>query len=145
MNVVKFKKNNDLLNETLNSVFGNQLFSNWENMNLTKSYTPKVNITEDRDNFNIKMELPGLTKEDIKLSVENNVLSVSGSKKEETKTEDKNVIVNELFYGEFSRNFNLSKDIKIEAIDAEFKDGILNITLPKVEEAKPVVKEIDIK
>ena len=145
MNVVKFKKNNDLLNETLNSVFGNQLFSNWENMNLTKSYTPIVNITEDRDNFNIKMELPGLTKEDIKLSVENNVLSVSGSKKEETKTEDKNVIVNELFYGEFSRNFNLSKDIKIEAIDAEFKDGILNITLPKVEEAKPVVKEINIK
>jgi HSP20 family protein len=145
MNVVKFKKNNDLLNETLNSVFGNQLFSNWENMNLTKSYTPKVNITEDRDNFNIKMELPGLSREDIKLAVENNVLSVSGSKKEETKTEDKNVIVNELFYGEFSRNFNLSKDIKIEAIDAEFKDGILNITLPKVEEAKPVVKEINIK
>lgn len=145
MNVVKFKKNNDLLNETLNSVFGNQLFSNWENMNLTKSYTPKVNITEDRDNFNIKMELPGLAKEDVKLAVENNVLSVSGSKKEETKTEDKNVIVNELFFGEFSRNFNLSKDIKIEAIDAEFKDGILNITLPKVEEAKPVVKEINIK
>ena len=82
MNVVKFKKNNDLLNETLNSVFGNQLFSNWENMNLTKSYTPKVNITEDRDNFNIKMELPGLSREDIKLAVENNVLSVSGSKKE---------------------------------------------------------------
>lgn len=145
MNVVKFKKNNDLLNETLNSVFGNQLFTNWENMNLTKSYTPKVNITEDRDNFNIKMELPGLTREDVKLAVENNVLSVSGSKKEETKTEDKNVIVNELFYGEFSRNFNLSKDIKIDAIDAEFKDGILNITLPKVEEAKPVVKEINIK
>jgi HSP20 family protein len=145
MNLVKFKKNNDLLNETLNSVFGNQLFSNWENMNLTKSYTPKVNITEDRDYFNIKMELPGLAKEDVKLAVENNVLSVSGSKKEETKTEDKNVIVNELFYGEFSRNFNLSKDIKIEAIDAEFKDGILNITLPKVEEAKPVVKEISIK
>lgn len=145
MNVVKFKKNNDLLNETLNSVFGNQLFTNWENMNLTKSYTPKVNITEDRDTFNIKMELPGLTREDVKLAVENNVLSVSGSKKEETKTEDKNVIVNELFYGEFSRNFNLSKDIKIDAIDAEFKDGILNITLPKVEEAKPVVKEINIK
>lgn len=145
MNVVKFKKNNDLLNETLNSVFGNQLFTNWENMNLTKSYTPKVNITEDRDTFNIKMELPGLTREDVKLAVENNVLSVSGSKKEETKTEEKNVIVNELFYGEFSRNFNLSKDIKIDAIDAEFKDGILNITLPKVEEAKPVVKEINIK
>ena len=145
MNVVKFKKNNDLLNETLNSVFGNQLFTNWENMNLTKSYTPKVNITEDRDTFNIKMELPGLTREDVKLAVENNVLSVSGQKKEETKTEDKNVIVNELFYGEFSRNFNLSKDIKIDAIDAEFKDGILNITLPKVEEAKPVVKEINIK
>ena len=145
MNVVKFKKNNDLLNETLNSVFGNRLFTDWENLNLTKSYTPKVNITEDRDNFNIKMELPGLTKDDIKLAVEHTVLAVSGSKEEETKSEDKNVIVNELFYGEFSRNFNLSKDIKIDAIDAEFKDGILNITLPKVEEAKPVVKEINIK
>ena len=145
MNVVKFRKNTDLINDTLNTVFNSPLFSNWEKSNPTSDYTPKVRISEDRDNFSIKMELPGMRKEDVKLSVENNVLSVRGSKKEETKTEDTNLIINEIYYGEFSRDFNLSKDIKIESIDAEFKDGILNITLPKIEEAKPVVKEINIK
>jgi HSP20 family protein len=145
MNVVKFKKNSDLISDTLNTVFSSPLFEKWENLNPAGNFTPKVNISENRDNFRIKLELPGLTKENVKLAVENNVLTVTGSKKEETKTEDTNTIVNEIYYGEFSRNFNLSKDIKIDSIDAEFKDGVLNITLPKVEEAKPVVKEINIK
>lgn len=144
MNLVKIK-NSDLINDTLKTVFNSPLFDKWENLNTAAGYTPKVNINENRDNFNIKLELPGLTKENVKLSVENNVLSVSGSRKEENKTEDTNTIINEIYYGEFSRNFNLSKDIKIDAIDAEFKDGVLNITLPKIEEAKPVVKEINIK
>jgi HSP20 family protein len=144
MNLVKIK-NSDLINDTLKTVFNSPLFDKWENLNPAAGYIPKVNIRENRDNFNIKLELPGLTKENVKLSVENNVLSVSGSRKEESKTEDTNTIINEIYYGEFSRNFNLSKDIKIDAIDAEFKDGVLNITLPKIEEAKPVVKEINIK
>jgi HSP20 family protein len=143
MNVVKFKKNSDLLNDTFKTVFNSPLFSNWENP--ASNYNPKVRISENRDNFNIKMELPGLSKEDVKISVENNVLTVNGTKKDETKTEDTNMILNEIYFGEFSRNFNLSKDINIEAIDAEYKDGILNITLPKIEEAKPLVKEINIK
>ena len=145
MNVIKFKKDSDLINDTLKSVFNSPLFNNWENANPTNNYTPKVRISENRDNFNIKMELPGLTKEDIKISVENNVLSVTGLKKEEAKTEDTNLILNEIYFGEISRNFNISKDIKIEGIDAEFKDGVLNVTLPKIEEAKPVIKEINIK
>lgn len=144
MNLVKIK-NSDLINDTLKTVFNSPLFDKWENLNPAAGYIPKVNISENRDNFNIRLELPGLTKENVKLSVENNVLSVSGSRKEENKTEDTNTIINEIYYGEFSRNFNLSKDIKIDAIDAEFKDGVLNITLPKIEEAKPVVKEINIK
>jgi len=53
--------------------------------------------------------------------------------------------MSERYYGEFSRSFNLSKDVKTDGIDAEFKDGVLNIVLPKVEEAKPVVKEVTIK
>ncbi|MEO8447356.1 MAG: Hsp20/alpha crystallin family protein [bacterium] len=102
-------------------------------------------ISEDKDNFHIKLELPGITKEDVKLSVENDVLTVTGNKKQEAKTEETNLIVNEIYYGEFSRTFNLSKDIKIESIDAEFREGVLNITLPKIEEVKPIVKEINIK
>ena len=53
--------------------------------------------------------------------------------------------MNEIYYGEFCRNFNITKDIKKDKIEAEFKDGVLNVTLPKVEEAKPVLKEISIK
>lgn len=145
MNVVKFKKNADLVNDTLKTIFNTPLFTNWEGFNPANNYTPKVMISEDRNDFNINIELPGMTKEDVKLSVENNVLSVTGVKKQEQKTEETNIIVNEIYFGEFSRNFNLSNDIKVDAIDAEFKDGILKITLPKVEEAKPVVKEINIK
>ncbi|MEO8666082.1 MAG: Hsp20/alpha crystallin family protein [Ignavibacteria bacterium] len=145
MNVIKFRKDSDLLNNTFKTILNTPLFQNLENFNPAFNYTPKVRISEDRDNFRISIELPGLSKEDVKLSVENFVLSVSGTKKQEEGKEDTTIVVNEIHYGEFSRDFNLSKDIKIEAIDAEFKDGILNITLPKFEEAKPVVKEINIK
>ena len=145
MNIVKFKKDSDILNDTFKTIFNNPHLGNWENIFPASNYTPKVRITEDRDNFYIKMEMPGMTKEDVKITLENNVLSVNGVKKQETKTEESNLIANEIFYGEFSRNFNLTNDIKVEAIDAEFKDGMLNLTLPKVEEAKPVVKEINIK
>ncbi len=144
MNLVKFKRNADFLDDTLKSIFQTPLFTNWENA-VSTNFVPKVRISEDKDNFFINMEIPGLKKEDIKVAVENKTLTVNGVKKHEKKTEETNLITNEIYYGEFSRSFNLSDDIKIEAIDAEVKDGLLFITLPKVEEAKPVVKEISIK
>ncbi|MBS1516713.1 MAG: Hsp20/alpha crystallin family protein [Bacteroidetes bacterium] len=145
MNIVKFKKDSDLINDTFRSIFSSPLFGQFENFNPNTNFLPKVRITENRDNFFINMEIPGMTKEDVKISVENNVLNITGVKKQEKKTEDTNLITNELYFGEFSRSFNLSKEIKIDSIDAEYKDGMLNITLPKIEEAKPVVKEINIK
>ena len=145
MNIVKFKRDSDLLNDTFKSIFNSPLFSSWENANPSSNYVPKVRISEDKDNFYISAEMPGMTKEDIKISVENNVLLINGVKKQEKKTEETNLITNEIYYGELSRSFNLSNDIKVDSIGAEFKDGTLNITLPKVEEAKPVVKEISIK
>lgn len=144
MNIVKFKKNADIFDDTLKSIFQKPLFPNWESA-MTSSFVPKVRISEDKDNFFINMEIPGMKKEDIKVAVENNMLTVNGVKKHEKKTEETNLITNEIYFGEFSRSFNLSDDIKIDAIDAEVKDGVLFITLPKVEEAKPVVKEISIK
>src|SRR4029078_7317371 len=134
MHTIKFREDSDLLNNTFKTILNTPLFQNWENFNPAFNYNPKVKISEDRNNFQINIELPGLNKEDVKLSVENFVLTVSGNKKQEEKKEDTNIVINEISYGEFSRDFNLSKDIKIEAIDAEFKDGILNITLPKIEE-----------
>lgn len=145
MNIVKFKKDTDLITDTFKSIINSPVFGNWEGLNPVSNYMPKVRISEDKDNFYINMEIPGMTKEDVKISIENNVLSVNGTKKQEKKTEETNLIVNEIYFGEFSRNFNLSNDIKIDSIDAEYNNGVLNITLPKVEEAKPVVKEISIK
>lgn len=145
MNTIKFKKDTDLINDTFKSIFNSPLFDNREFPGSTSTYTPKVRISEDKDSFTINMELPGVSKEDVKLSIENHVLSVAGEKKQVTKAEDNNFILNEIYYGKFNRDFNISKDIKVDAIDAEYNNGVLNITLPKVEEAKPVVKEINIK
>lgn len=145
MNVVKFSKDSDIIKDTFKSIINSPLFQDLEKVNTNSKYLPKVRITEDKDNFFIKMEVPGVSKEDVKISVEDNVLTVKGTKKHEIKTEETNLIINEIYSGEFSRDFNLSNDVKIEAIDAEYNDGVLKITLPKIEEAKPVVKEISIK
>ena len=142
MNLVKFKKDKDLLNfeDAVNSIF-----SDWSGINKNFNVTPRAEITEDKDNFYLTLEMPGVKKEDVKINIEDNVLSIKGTKSREYKNEEKNVITNERYYGEFSRSFNLTNEINHDSIDAEFKDGVLNIVLPKVEEAKPKVKEVSIK
>ena len=145
MNIIKFKKENDLLNDTFRSIFNNPFFNTREEVYNPSNFTPKVRITEDKDIFNINMEMPGIPKDEVKISLENNVLSISGTKTQSSKTEDTNLIMNEIYYGEFCRSFNLTDEIKKDAIEAEFKEGMLHITLPKVEEAKPIVKEIKVK
>ena len=145
MNLVKFKKENDLFSDTFRSFFNHPFFSMKDEVLNTSNFTPRVRISEDKDNFYLNIEMPGIPKDDVKISLENNVLSVSGTKKHQNKSEDTNLIMNEIYYGEFCRSFNLSDDIKTDSIDAGFKDGLLTITLPKKEEVKPVVKEIKVK
>lgn len=145
MKVVKIKTDGDLfktINETFDSIFP---FANASAAYGKTSISPRAEIIEDKDNFYLNMELPGISKEDVKIGIENNVLTVSGEKKQNYTKEEKNLVMNERYYGSFSRSFNITKDVKINDIIAEFKDGVLNITLPKVEEAKPVVKEVTIK
>jgi len=149
-NLVKFKKNFDLINETFRNFFDvpfktlldSPFFSTRGEV---YNFTPRTRITEDKDNFYITMEISGIPREDINISLENDTLIISGVKKQQTKSEDTNLIMNEIYYGEFSRSFNLSDDIKKDAIEAEFRDGVLNITLPKVEKAKSIIKKIKVK
>ncbi len=144
MNLVKLKKGTGL--QTFDEAF-ESLFKEWpvSGGGRAVSTSPRTEIREDNNNFYLTLELPGVKKEDLKVNIENGVLSIKGSKNKETKTENETVLMSERYYGEFSRSFNLSKDVKTDGIDAEFKDGVLNIVLPKVEEAKPVVKEVTIK
>ena len=145
MNLIKYRRDNEWFNDTFKSLFNAPFFSTRDEVMNTTSFTPRVRISEDKDNFYLNLEMPGIPKEDVKISLEDNTLSISGTKKHQNKTEESNLILNEIFYGEFSRSFNLSEDIKKDSIDAEFKDGLLTISLPKKEEVKPVVKEIPVK
>jgi HSP20 family protein len=108
-------------------------------------FTPRVDVTEDNENLYVTAEVPGVEKNDVKVSVVGDVLTISGEKKTEQRDEKKNYYRIERTQGSFSRSFTLPAEITVDKISADFKNGVLNITLPKTEEAKVVEKQIEIK
>ena len=102
------------------------------------SWGPLVDISETEDAIEVMAEVPGMKKEDIKISIQDNVLTLKGEKKQEEKeTRGKNFHRVERSYGFFERSFSLPVSLKTDKIKASYKEGILTITLPKSEEAKP--------
>ncbi|MEJ2052311.1 MAG: Hsp20/alpha crystallin family protein [Calditrichaceae bacterium] len=112
--------------------------------NISSVY-PMVNVEETENEYLISAELPGMEKKDINISLDNNVLSISGEKKQEEKSEGKNYHRVERSYGKFYRSFELPNTVDREKIDANYKNGVLNVSLPKAEEAKPKQIEVKIK
>lgn len=106
-------------------------------------FVPATDIEETDKEFRIVFELPGMEKNDIKVSVEDNVLTVSGERKERSEEKNKNFVRSEIRCGSFSRSFSLPRTVDVQNVAADYKDGLLTITLQKTEEAKP--KEIEIK
>jgi len=109
---------------------------------LLSGWTPALDISEDKDNVYVRVELPGMRKEDIDVSLHNGSLSISGERKSEEKYKDAEVYRSERFFGRFQRTVTLPTDVAAEKIRAQYKDGLLDIMLPKAEEAKP--KHIDV-
>jgi len=105
-------------------------------------WSPMVDITEDDREYLFKADLPEMRKDDVKVTIENGVLHISGERKSETKHEDSEVYRSERFVGKFQRTVTLPTPVKSDAVKANYKDGILTVTLPKAEEAKP--KQIDV-
>ena len=103
-------------------------------------WSPTVDISETENQYEVNAEIPGLKKEDIKLSVEDNVLTLSGERKVEKETDKKNYHRIERAYGKFERSFRLPKEVDAENIKANYKNGVLTVQLPKTEAVKP--KEI---
>lgn len=97
---------------------------------------PAVNIKENENNYSIELAAPGLNKEDFKLHVENDVLTVSAERKTENEHKEENYTRKEFGYASFKRSFRLPKTAQGEAIEASYKDGIVYITVPKKEAAK---------
>ncbi len=107
--------------------------------------SPSIDIFTEGDNVVVKGELPGMAKEDIDISLTEDTITISGEKKKEEKIEKKDYYSVERSYGSFKRLFSLPSEVQTEKASAEFKDGILEIRIPKTEEAKKKEKKIPIK
>lgn len=125
-----------LLEHQLNRVFGDFLGRTGQESNLT-SWAPAVDIIETEDALTVKADLPDVKPEELDIRVENNILTIRGERKFEKKTDEKNFLRVERAYGSFSRSFSLSSTVNAEAIKADYRDGVLTLSIPKREEAKP--------
>jgi HSP20 family protein len=110
---------------------------------LASTWKPAVDIVEEDEAYVAKVELPGVNKDDVKITMQDNILTIRGEKKEEKKGKEGNAHRVERYYGSFQRSFSLPTSVKNDRIEAEYRDGILTINMPKAEEAKP--KQIEVK
>ena len=105
-------------------------------------WMPTVDISETSEAFAIKVELPGVKKEDISVTLDNNTLTIKGEKQLSTESDKQHRI--ECTYGSFIRSFNLPQVVNGESVDAQYQDGVLLLTLPKQEKAKPKLIEVQV-
>jgi len=113
--------------------------SQWLNV-----WNPAIDLLEDRDNILVKAELPGMKKEDVDVSLHDGILSISGERKREGKYEGAETCRSERFVGRFHRTVTLPATVKDTEVKAQYKHGILTITLPKAEGAKPKQIEVNV-
>lgn len=135
-NLVRRHQGNEIFPNTFNDFF-DAFQDNWN-----QNYSPRMNLLETEDNYELQVESPGMKKEDVNILFEDNMLTISGEKKTDSKEENSRYHINEICYGKFSRSFELPAHIDSDKIDAKWNEGILNVTIPKTEKAKP--KKINI-
>ena len=130
----------DFLNKPIFDLFDSGLSSRLKNV-------PAVNISERKDDYLVSMAAPGLKKEDFKIAVEGNLLTISSEKEDKSEEKDETYTRQEYSYSSFERSFSLPDEVNKDKIDAHYKDGVLELVLPKKEEAKKmaVSKQIEVK
>ncbi len=122
----------------------NRLFNVQEN-NKNYDFVPRVNTREGDDAYYIEVDLPGVKKEDININVDNDTLTISGERKVSDEHKDDNFYKIESVYGKFERSFSLPEDVDTDKIEAEHKNGVLEIKIPKVAKVEKTPKKIEIK
>lgn len=128
----------DEMNRLFDDFFGRPVArTDWE-----EAWSPCIDVSETKDNVVVNAEIPGMSKEDVKVTVQDNILTLSGEKKQEKEEKNGNYHRIERSYGSFRRSFTLPTAVLTDKVKATYKDGILRITLPKTEEVK--AKEIQI-
>lgn len=139
-----FERMEELFEDFFRRPFGRPLFPIAPRLFEEMKPSPSVDIYEEGDDIVVKSELPGMTKDDIEVNITENTITISGEKKSEEKVEKKNYYRLERSYGSFCRSFELPAEIKPDKAKASFKDGVLEVRLPKSEEAKKKVRKIAI-
>jgi HSP20 family protein len=141
MNLVKwdpFRELEDVSNR-LNRIFGQSLArsESGQNMLAVADWAPSVDISETDSAYLIKGEIPGVKKEDVKVTIQDGMLTIQGERRQEKEEKGKKFHRIECSYGSFARSFRVPSDADENSVKAEFKDGMLNVTLAKSEKAKP--------
>lgn len=129
------------LRDEIDRLFESPLSELARSSRLLSGWTPALDVFEDKDNVVVRAELPGMKREEIEVSMHNGMLSISGERKHEEKQEAE-IYRTERFFGRFQRTVTLPTTVQADKVKAQYVDGILTVTLPKAEEAKP--KRIDI-
>ena len=131
MNVVKWNKLNSALPtmNRLDDLFDSMIYKTLER---NQNWEPEVSVFENNKLYTVKLDIPGVEKKDVNIEVEGSSLIVSG-KREEANEKDMSLYYSQARYGNFSRTFNLPEEINVEKIAAKYKNGTLNLTLPKME------------
>ena len=150
MNLIKWSPRRELLSlqESMNELFEDSFGRTIRGLEFpVRNFEPLVDIFEDKDNIKLSIELPGMEQEDVKVNVEDNVLSIKGEKRFENEEKKDKYHKIERYYGSFSRSFSLPNSVSQDKIKASFKKGVLELTLPKKESVKPknIPIQIDVK
>ncbi|MFY9583006.1 MAG: Hsp20/alpha crystallin family protein [Candidatus Acidiferrales bacterium] len=125
------------LQDQMNRLFEDTLFRGRSNESALTTWAPSVDIYETENALVVKADLPDVNEKDLDIQVENNILTIRGERKFERDVKEDNYLRVERAYGSFSRSFSLGNTVNTEAIKAEYRDGVLTLTIPKREEAKP--------
>ena len=125
------------------SPFRRSELTNGEENITVPEWAPMVDVIEDEKEYLIKVELPEVHKDDVKVTVENGTLTISGERKAEKEQKGRRFHRVERYYGRFERTFGIPDDAESDAVNAEFKDGVLRVRLAKSEKARP--KQIEVK
>lgn len=132
----------DILQRRFNRLFDDVFLPVWGEQTIT--FAPAVELSETSEAIQLKLEIPGMKAEDLDVQVTKNTVTITGERKEETKSEENGMTRSEFRYGKFQRMINLPAKVQNTNVTAEYKDGILHLSLPKAEEEKNKVVKVNL-
>lgn len=132
----------DLWNEEITRLFDGFFTSRPWHGDLAPAFTPAVDIVETADEFVFRADLPGVSQKDVKVNLLGDTLTIRGERKQESETKNGGVHRTERIYGAFERRFKLGTPVRNDQVKAQYKDGVLEIHVPKAEEAK--LREVEV-